>query len=550
MREFTRELDDYLSGNASVEALSGLIDRHVSRGESVETVSAALRQTYLDGRLGEDDYRRLTNWVNDQTRVEAPPDDATKVIDLDETVVAAPRPSPQPADTVLTMKTGTATLTTKSLQQPSTLGDDSAPDFDVGDTVKDRFVLEEILGVGGMGKVFKAVDLRKVEANDKDPFVALKLLNREFRDNPMALIALQRETKRAQTLSHPNIIHVYDFDREGQNVFMSMEYLTGQPLSRYIRELPETGNPFKRAWPIIEAMALALGHAHKKGIVHSDFKPGNVFINDQGEVKVLDFGIACALSNPDKPAQDATIFNARDLGALTPAYASLEQINNQSPDPRDDIYALACVSYELLAGKHPYGRLSAEKAVELKLQPQPLSQIKGRQWKGLQRALALQQRDRTPTVEAFLRDLQPSNRWYYLGGAAAVLAAVTTANVYFTVLTPQAPPPPIAVQLTADQQQKIKDLLELASIHFDVGYLTAPTGSNALWAYQEVLKIDPYSQDAQNGIKKIANSLEQQAWEAFERGDRIGSMKKVQEGLEVDPNHQGLKQLKDKLGRG
>jgi serine/threonine protein kinase len=415
----------------------------------------------------------------------------------------------------------------------------------VGVVLKDRFVLKDIIGKGGMGAVFKALDLRKVEANDREPYVALKVLNQDFRDDPIFLIGLQRETKRAQTLSHPNIITVYDFDRDGTYVFMTMEFLEGKPLNRFIHDYPD-GMPFKKAWPLIESMGAALAYAHKKNIVHSDFKPGNVFVTKQNEPKVLDFGIATAINRPE--GGDATVFNARDLGSMTPAYASLEQILYLPPDPRDDIYALACVAYELLTGKHPYGRLSAEKALELNLQPKPIPGLKGKQWKALQRGLAFKQADRIGSVAEFLKLLQPRSKLFYGAWAAGVLAvALTGGNVYLNVMAPPPPPPPIAVELTPEQKQKIDDFLELASIHFDVGYLTAPTGSNALWAYQEILKIDPYNEKAINGIKRIADAEEQAAWEAYEKGDKALSLKKVLEGLEADPHHNGLLKLKGKL---
>jgi serine/threonine protein kinase len=418
----------------------------------------------------------------------------------------------------------------------------------IGMVLKDRFVLEEVIGGGGMGTVFKALDLRKSEAKDKEPYVAIKVLNPEFRDNPISLIALQRETKRAQTLSHPNIIKVFDFDRDGNHVFMSMEYLRGQPLSQTIKELLDTGMPFKKAWPIIRAMAEALGSAHRKDIVHSDFKPGNVFLDEHGEVRVLDFGIACAAGRAEKNA-DATVFNARDLGALTPAYASLEMLENKDPDPSDDIYALGCVVYELLAGKHPYGKLQADKALELNLQPKPVPGLNRKQWRGLQRALALKREHRTPSAELFIKDMQRRSAMFYTLWALVLTASATTgASLYLGFSAPKEPPK-VLVQLSAEQQKQIKDLLELAAIHFEVGYLTAPTGSNALWAYQEVLKIDPYREDAAKGLRRIADALEQAAWAAFERGDKSGSLKKAMEGLEAVPNHAGLLALRRKLER-
>lgn len=440
-------------------------------------------------------------------------------------------------------------LTTESLLQGL---DPSLPytELTVGSTLKNRFVLEEILGVGGMGMVFKASDLRKVEAADKDHFVALKVLNQEFQSNPMALVALQRETKRAQNLAHPNIIKVFDFDRDGAHVFMSMEYLQGRPLSHLIREHADSGMPFKKAWPIIRAMADALGYAHQKNIVHSDFKPGNVFISDDGEVRVLDFGIACAINRSEKDGRDVTVFNARDLGAMTPAYASLEQLQHREPDPRDDIYALGCISYELLTGKHPFGRLSAEKAMELNLSPKPIPQLNRRQWKMLQKALAFKQDQRCASIAEFLGDLGIRSKLFYaLWTTVILMTGLLSASVYWNVNAPKTlvEAPKIVVELTPEQQQKIQDLLELAEIHFDVGYLTAPTGSNAFWAYQEVLKIDPYNASAISGINKIADALEQQAWEFYEKNDRSEALKKVQEGLEVNSSHAGLLSLREKL---
>lgn len=518
-----------------------------------------LETEYGSGKLPAQVYFALIAALDDATYVsnplqtpatQAPPtpyDDATRLQPSPDTqTVAQPTQRTQPSQP--TQPTASLLNTESLLSDPGQT--QAQTELSVGATLKNRFVLQQLLGVGGMGMVFKATDLRKIEAADKDPFVALKVLNQDFQANPMALMALQRESKRAQTLSHPNIIKVYDFDRDGAHVFMSMEYLEGHPLSHLIREHGDKGLPYKQAWPIIHSMAEALGHAHSKNIVHSDFKPGNVFIDEHGEVRVLDFGIACAIGRGDKDKQDATVFNARSLGALTPAYASLEQLQNQDPDPRDDIYALACVSYELLTGKHPFGKLSAEKALEVGLEPKQVGTLSRRQWKGLQKALAFRQEQRCATIDEFLSAIGPRSPVFYgLWGAGIVVAGLFGANIYLSMIAPPTviEAPKVAIELSPEQQQKIKDLLELAAIHFDVGYLTAPTGSNALWAYREVLKIDPYNNQAANGINKIADALEQQAWEAYEKGDKPEALKKVQEGLEANPEHKGLLSLKEKL---
>jgi len=109
--------------------------------------------------------------------------------------------------------------------------------------LKNRFIFEKVLGAGGMGVVYKAKDLLKVEAQDRDPYVAIKVLSDEFKTHPEAFIALQRESRKTQRIAHPNIVNVHDFDRDGDNVFMTMEYLEGKPLDKLISDYKSTGLP-------------------------------------------------------------------------------------------------------------------------------------------------------------------------------------------------------------------------------------------------------------------------------------------------------------------
>ena len=125
-------------------------------------------------------------------------------------------------------------------------------------------------------------------------------------------MALQREARKAQTLAHPNVVTVFDFDRDGPTVFMTMELLRGRSLDVVIREVRGTGVGRKAAMPIIRGVAEGLAYAHRKGIVHSDLKPGNVFVLEDGTPKLLDFGIARAV--PSATAEKA-VFDAGSLGA-------------------------------------------------------------------------------------------------------------------------------------------------------------------------------------------------------------------------------------------
>ncbi|WP_321911842.1 serine/threonine protein kinase [Paraburkholderia sp. J11-2] len=312
----------------------------------------------------------------------------------------------------------------------ATTGDDSEHVKGIGDTLNGRFVLEECLGVGGMGTVYKALDLRKLEASDRKPYIAIKVLNVQFRGQPTSLIALQREARKAQTLAHRNIVTVYDFDRDGPLVYLTMEYLSGKPLSKLLRAPGFAGMSFDKARPIIAGMGQALAYAHERGFVHCDFKPANVFLTDGGDVKVIDFGIARVFQRPEEDP-DVTVFDPATLGGITPAYASPEMFEHREPDPRDDIYALACVTYELLTGKHPFNRKSATQARSEKMRAERPPALDRGQWRTLSAALSFDRASRTASVNQFLEGMGvlahahafPAARAGAVGVGAIVVAA-------------------------------------------------------------------------------------------------------------------------------
>lgn len=272
-----------------------------------------------------------------------------------------------------------------------------------GTLLKKRFLLEEVLGHGGMGTVYKTKDLRKVEAEDPNPYIATKILNQDFKDHPDAFVTLQQETAKSQTLAHPNIVTVHDFDREGDTLFMTMELLKGQPLDQLIKMQRKKGLPKEQVWKITKDLCAALAYAHQRQLIHADFKPGNVFVNTDGSAKVLDFGIARAASKEVQKHK----FDAGQLGALTPAYATIEMVRDEPLTFSDDVYALACVIYEMLAGRHPYNNRSALEAQQQKLMPKRPDKLSAREWRALSRALALTKTERTPNIAQFADELFP-----------------------------------------------------------------------------------------------------------------------------------------------
>jgi len=331
----------------------------------------------------------------------------------------------------------------------------------VGDTLNNRFVLEECIGFGGMGTVYKALDLRKLEASDRKPYIAIKVLNVQFRGHPKSLIALQREARKAQALAHPNIVSVYDFDRDGPMVYLTMEYLKGKALSQVLRAPGFTGMPYPDALRIVTGMGNALAYAHGRGFVHCDFKPGNVFVTDAGVVKVIDFGIARVFQKTEEDV-DVTVFDPGSLGALTPAYASPEMLEHLDPDPRDDIYALACIAYELLTGRHPFTGASALQARGAGMKPQRPAGLARGPWHALKCGLALEREARTPTVERFLHDFgtgASKARYGMVAGAVAGIAAAGALGVagwdYLRAQPrPQVPPPVVNTPLPRRYRQR------------------------------------------------------------------------------------------------
>ena len=276
-----------------------------------------------------------------------------------------------------------------------------------------------------MGTVFKARDLRKVEAQDRNPHVAIKVLNEEFRRHPQALQALQRESRKTQKLAHPNIVTVYDFDRDGANVYMVMELLEGEPLDRLVKRNDGLGLGVKEALRLTQGICRAMTYAHEQGIVHADFKPANAFLTRDNVIKVLDFGIARAVKHSEQVSGVMTVFDPGTLGALTPAYAGCEVIEGEEADARDDIYAIACVAYQFIAGRHPFDRLSAAQARDAGVIPEPPPGLSKRQWRTLRRGLSFRREQRPKSVPEFFDGLRPLPLLpavYAAGGGAAIAA--------------------------------------------------------------------------------------------------------------------------------
>ena len=206
------------------------------------------------------------------------------------------------------------------------------------EVVKGRYEIQELLGRGGMGAVFLAVDL------SLDRPVAIKVLPPDLSKDKKFFQRFEHEARIAAKLDHPHIIPIYAVESGGHLNYFVMKYVTGRTLDQLLLSGPL---PIDVAQRIIWEGACALGHAHQRGIVHRDVKPANILLDDSGRAMVTDFGISKAL-------EGASGFTATGQVIGTPHYMSPEQAKGTAVDGRSDQYSLGIVAYRLLAGRLPY----------------------------------------------------------------------------------------------------------------------------------------------------------------------------------------------------
>jgi len=429
-------ISDFLKNIIDYPALEQALIEDVLNGTPVSQIENIIDNGALGETLPEIQISNLKqalhNCQNDKTIVKISNDDADQTVlankdtesDNDRTILASQQNNTVDV-TVIDDKTrlqtpvvNNKTYERDEREESATVISDQASSqaqkftshnkLEPGRIINNRFVLEKLLGQGGMGSVFKARDLRKEEANDSNSHIAIKFLNEDFKQHPQALISLQREAKKSQTLAHPNIITVHDFDRDGDTVYMTMEYLEGAPLDEYLSDHKHTGIEKDTALKIIDDISQALSYAHQKNIVHSDFKPGNIFVTNDGTAKILDFGIARAVKsigdkNTDSGSEN-TQFDAGELGGLTPTYASCEMLEGKQPSPSDDMYALGCVAYELLTGTHPFARQPANRARDANKTPEVIKQLDRKQSNALIHTLQFSRESRTQDAQTFIQE--------------------------------------------------------------------------------------------------------------------------------------------------
>ena len=228
-----------------------------------------------------------------------------------------------------------------------------------------RYRLLEKVGEGGMGVVWSALDTTLGRE------VALKLLPDALAEDPERLARLESEARAIAALNHPGIVTLYSIEEAGSRRFLTMELVAGQSLAELI---PAEGMPFHEVIRLALAITEAVSAAHRRGIVHRDLKPRNVMVTAEGQVKVLDFGLA--QSPPPLAEEDVSDRTTRTFAGAgltgTLAYMSPEQLEGLPADPRSDVFSLGVLFYEMATGRRPFSAKSAAETVSAILRDAPI----------------------------------------------------------------------------------------------------------------------------------------------------------------------------------
>ena len=344
--------DDQLSStNADVDMLTGIQEGigslMASDGVSEAEIRKVLQERYESGDLRKETFQLVKSML-DRYVTERVPMEATEsrqgAQEYERTqVINTPLPEVQSEGVPQNSDEDSFGATTVIPTDAVPINDAEAR-VQVGSILRDRFLLQKKVAGGSMGVVYKALDRRLAEAGSEQTSVAIKILSPLLAENGNALRALQQEAAKTRCLVHPNIVRFNDLDRDDDLYFIILEWLEGRTLANILDSQDARSIDHEAAFRIVRQVGEALDYAHRCGIVHADVKPGNIMVMPNGDAKLFDFGVARVRQ------QHVNDFDPGVLGALTPAYSSLQVLGGEEPAASDDVFSLGCLLYRLVAG--------------------------------------------------------------------------------------------------------------------------------------------------------------------------------------------------------
>jgi serine/threonine protein kinase len=374
-RAIRERLDALASGSCSQsDFLHSMQERFRSDPEANWEVLSQLDQYFRRGKIGLEAFKALKIAL----------------------AGSALRPRDQPASSVTIPSKSSGTAAPDKDSRPL----EPARQIKPGESLRGRYRIERVLGQGGMGTVFEAIDEYRLDEPPIGQRIALKVLHTAVTVRAQLLDELRREFQRLQLLSHPNIVRVHEFDRDGATAFFTMELLDGLPLSQVLESRNQVALKRENALAVIREVGAAVAYAHSRGVVHGDINPQNIFVTVESGVKLFDFGASHRLSAaPDKSGGES---NQR---FATPGYASCQVLEGDQPESQDDVFALACVAYLLLSGEPAFSVLNAAEARAGAMRPRRPAELSDGQWAALQEGLQWDRENRPVDVYEWIERL-------------------------------------------------------------------------------------------------------------------------------------------------
>jgi serine/threonine protein kinase len=430
--------------------------------------------------------------------------------------------------------------------------DDGA--LESGFLLKGRFEILELVHSGGMGHVYKATDRRRHPDGSGITHVAIKMMRPSVASRPEARFALEREATKAQALSHPNIINIFDFDEHDGQFFLVMEWLDGESVNSFLRRTSGQCLDPEIVWPIIEGAAAALQHAHDNNVVHADINPSNIFITDDQNVKLLDFGVAQFSGATEHPGDG-------ELAWVTQTYSSPEVLSGHKPVYEDDVFSLGCIAYRMLSGRHPFGGSPSAIAKHKGIEVASIPELGDEYWDVLSRALSYERADRPHRVnDFFFRDVHASDAdtsasrfeegvrvpsWASWAVAAAL--AFVVIGWWLTKYAgeggsvpddePQIQEPMISSAPEESVLSLVEGMLAAAQRALADGKLVSPDQDNARSFFNSLLVLEPGNEDALRGLRMISDRYVQQAHQALNADDPASAHTALTVATETDPEN-------------
>jgi hypothetical protein len=388
-----------------------------------------------------------------------------------------------------------------------------------GHRLLDRYLIGNKLGAGGFGAVYEATDELKRQGGEEAQ-IAIKVLDRQKLGD--RLDVLVQEVSRSHQVSHPNILRVYDIHVDSSFAFITMECLYGQDLKHGIaRAKGEAENeksllPLSEVDHIAQTVCSALDYCHDQGLVHADIKPENIFLCDDGTVKILDLGISQVIGKQGQ------------IRGYSAHYGSPQQIQGDPADPTDDLFSLGCVLFECLTGDRPFDDGSGRRVSSPTHKPQ-VSQLPRRYRKAVAQALEFDRDSREDSASDLWHRVSPAIR--RRNAAVAFLAvAAATALIASNVMG----------RSTGEENIAVSESDQLAAENLYLEALNAGTrdAGAARLALVGALEANPYHEQA---ARALADQLRQVHFTDAARYSMVWS--DFGAGLEAAPKSEPLKDL-------